>query len=299
MRTPNNKPQETGGDERRRDSLSARAVAGRERRGGPCCQGRGVEVALAAMGNTPGTRKGHATGQAKQESKSNFDVFQAIRDGDADGVKRWSGLRDAGVFDLSPADSVVLQCGETGGAITADVVLFQPVTDDKTGPQPTYRPPVNARENVETFPAREARFVRFTIEETSRSPACMDELEVFSGKTNVALARTGAALTSSGDFVHPKHPPAHLKDGQYGNSRSWSAKDAKDAWVQIELAGPTLIDRIVWSRDREGKFTDRLATRYRIEVGHEHGVKPGNIDRALQLTLEEMRDKTSDRVAQG
>lgn len=191
--------------------------------------------------------------------------------GKADSMKRWSGLHDAGVFDLSPADSVVLHCGEAGGAITADVVLFQPVTDDKTGPQPTYRPPVNARENVETFPAREARFVRFTIEETSRSPACVDELEILSGKTNVALAHTGAALTSSGDFVHPKHRLDHLNDGKYGNGRSWIAKDAKDAWVQFELAGPTLIDRIVWSRDREGKFTDRLATRYRIEVARTPG----------------------------
>ena len=64
---------------------------------------------------------------------------------------------------------------------------------------------MNARRNVETFPPREARFVRFTVEETNRSQVCIDELEIFSGETNVALAKTGAAATSSGDFVHPKH----------------------------------------------------------------------------------------------
>ncbi len=191
--------------------------------------------------------------------------------GKADRKKRWSGLHDAGVIHLSPADSVVLQCGEKGSAITADVVLFQPVADAAATPPPSYRPPVNARENVETFAPREARFVRFTIEETNRGQACIDELEVFSGKTNVALARTGAALTSSGDFVHPKHRLEHLNDGQYGNSRSWIAKDPANAWVQIELAEPALIDRIVWGRDREGKLTDRLVTRYRIEVARTPG----------------------------
>ncbi len=191
--------------------------------------------------------------------------------GKVDRQKRWSGLHDAGVFDLSPSDSVVLQSGEKGSAITADVVIFQPVADNPPTSRPAYRPPVNTRQNVETFPAHEARFVRFTIEETSRGQVCIDELEVFSGETNVALARTGAALSSSGDFVHPKHRLAHLNDGQYGNSRSWIAKDAENAWVQIKLAEPALIDRIVWSRDREGTHVDRLATRYRIEVARTPG----------------------------
>jgi len=36
--------------------------------------------------------------------------------------------------------------------------------------------------------------------------------------------------------------------------------------VQIEFAEPALVERVVWARDREGKFVDRLATRYRIDV---------------------------------
>src|SRR5207302_11449076 len=42
-------------------------------------------------------------------------------------------------------------------------------------------------------------------------------------------------------------------------------------WVQIELGEPTLINRVVWSRDREGKFIDRLATSYVIETALEPG----------------------------
>src|SRR5439155_11420700 len=36
--------------------------------------------------------------------------------------------------------------------------------------------------------------------------------------------------------------------------------------IEIELAEEVEIDRVVWGRDREEKFTDRLATRYRIDV---------------------------------
>lgn len=191
--------------------------------------------------------------------------------GKADRRQRWSGLHDAGVFDLSPADSVVLQSGETGSAVTGDVVIFQPLGDEEDAPPPGYRPAVNARRNIETFPPREARFVRFTVEETNHGQVCIDELEIFSGETNVAIAKTGATATSSGDFVHPKHRLAHLNDGQYGNDRSWIAKDTKDAWVQIELAGPATIDRIIWGREREGDRTDRVATRYRIEIAKAPG----------------------------
>ena len=41
--------------------------------------------------------------------------------------------------------------------------------------------------------------------------------------------------------------------------------------MQIELAEPVEIDRIVWARDRDGKFPDRLASRYKIEIALEPG----------------------------
>jgi hypothetical protein len=138
--------------------------------------------------------------------------------GKPDAKKRWSGLKDAGVFDLGPSDAIVLQSGETGGAITADVVLFQPVTKSDGMVQPSYRPAVSSVKNVETFPPVQARFVRFTIEATNRGEPCLDELEVYSGKTNLALMKTEAAVTSSGDFVHPRHPLEHLNDGMLGNN---------------------------------------------------------------------------------
>jgi cytochrome c553 len=132
------------------------------------------------------------------------------------------------------------------------------------------RPPVNPKLNTETFPPRQAKFVRFTIDRSSSGQPCIDELEVFSGGKNLALASAGATATSSGDFQHPLHKLAHINDGRYGNARSWIAA-GQQGWVQIELADAALIDRIVWARDREGRYSDRLAVEYRIEFA----VKPG------------------------
>ena len=131
------------------------------------------------------------------------------------------------------------------------------------------RDPVNAIENVESIPRAaqvEAKFIRFTIDATNASEPCIDELQVFAGDENVALASTGAKATSSGDFVHPLHKLEHLNDGQFGNPRSWIASQIKGGWAQIEFAKPAKVDRVAWGRDHNGQFADRVATDYRIEL---------------------------------
>jgi hypothetical protein len=127
------------------------------------------------------------------------------------------------------------------------------------------RPAVSAKHNIEQFTPREAKLVRFTIEKSNGALACIDELEIFSGKKNVALSSLGAKAASSGDFKHALHKLAHINDGLYGNAKSWISAMAKDGWVQIELPEITKIDRIEWARDREGTYADRLAVGYRIE----------------------------------
>lgn len=133
------------------------------------------------------------------------------------------------------------------------------------------RAAVNPGFNLDSFKPAKAKFVRFVIFETSSIEPCLDELEIFSAgpkPTNVALAAAGAKATSSGNY--PNAPSIHrldfIHDGKYGNGRSWISNKAGRGWVQIELAEPTTIDRVVWARDREGKFVDRLPTRYRIDV---------------------------------
>ncbi len=133
------------------------------------------------------------------------------------------------------------------------------------------RPPVSARQNEEVCEKREVRFIRFTIQKTTGGEGCIDELEVYAEGRNVALASSGAKATSSGDFVHPKHKLLHINDGRHGNDRSWIVDSAKGGWVQIELAEPTVIDRVVWGRDRNGQYADRLPIEYRIESAVEAG----------------------------
>lgn len=201
-------------------------------------------------------------------------TLKADGGGQVDSVARWSGFFDAGVHLLSPDSEIVLIGGDIGTAITADVIALQPEpTTQKITRPPVRRAPVDARKNEERFPPRVARRVRFSISRTNNnSEACIDELEVYSGTRNVALASEGAVATSSGDFVHELHKLEHINDGQHGNPRSWIVKRNDGGWVEIEFARPAKIDRIVWGRDRNGKYSDRLAIDYRIEAESESGV---------------------------
>ncbi|MDA1229508.1 MAG: DUF1553 domain-containing protein, partial [Planctomycetota bacterium] len=132
------------------------------------------------------------------------------------------------------------------------------------------RPPVNALLNEELFEPVAARYIRFTIEQTNASQPCIDELEIFSGTTNVALSSTGAKATCSSSLPgYEIHKLEHVNDGQFGNSRSWISNEPGRGWVQIELPEVATINRIAWARDRDGRFGDRVATKYTIEVAVE------------------------------
>lgn len=138
------------------------------------------------------------------------------------------------------------------------------------------RPPVSIARNIDRFTPVEAKFVRFTVTATNNGgEPCIDELEIFSAgdnPRNVALASAGAKATVSGTIAgFAIHKVEHLIDGQYGNAHSWISNQAGGGWAQVELPQKTLIDRVVWGRDREQRFVDRLATGYKIEVATEPG----------------------------
>jgi mono/diheme cytochrome c family protein len=194
--------------------------------------------------------------------------------GTVDNIAKWSGLHDAGVHLLSSESEIVLIGGDTGTAITADAIVLQPEsTIRKIAQPPTRRLAVQAKHNEERFTPTRTRRVRFSISKTNNgAEACLDELEVYSGTRNVALASEGAKATSSGDFVHELHKLEHINDGQHGNARSWIAGSREGGWVQLEFAQPTRIDRVVWGRDRTGAYNDRLPIHYKIEAELDAGV---------------------------
>jgi hypothetical protein len=138
--------------------------------------------------------------------------------------------------------------------------------------------------NEESFAPVDAKFVRFTIFATTGAEPCLDELEVWAGDRNVALATNGALVTASGTLSgYDIHKLEHLNDGLFGNSHSWISDEVGGGWVQIELPQNERIDRIVWGRDRDGVVHDRLAVNYCIEVAegldHWHGIA-SSADRA-------------------
>ena len=137
-------------------------------------------------------------------------------------------------------------------------------------PDSAARPAVTFNHNEELFEPVLARFIRFTVTATTGAQPCIDEIEIFEGSENLALASNGAIATCSSTLPgYEIHKLEHINDGKSGNANSWISNESGAGWIQIELSMPHIIQRIVWARDREGKFKDRLATEYHIEVATE------------------------------
>src|SRR5207342_3141368 len=64
---------------------------------------------------------------------------------------------------------------------------------------------------------------------------------------------------------------AHLNDGKMGNGHSWISRVPGSGSITIAWPEPTTIDRVIWGRDRELVYRDRLPTEYELEVAMEPG----------------------------
>ena len=192
--------------------------------------------------------------------------------GESEKKPLWSGLKAVGLHRFTEQTKLIVRGGETGTGITADVIVLQ----EKSGPVgklPSFRAPVNFAKNKERFSPRTIRRVRFTSLATTnndRYEPCLDELEVF-GPTeplkNLALAEAGVIPSSSGNYPpSDRHQLQHINDGMYGNGKSWISNEKGKGWVELEFPEPVLVDRVVWGRDRTGKFKDRLPVEYEISI---------------------------------
>jgi len=157
--------------------------------------------------------------------------------------------------------------------IEAALMQFEPLAQAELVDPNRLRAPVHPRLNVERFAPTPAKRLRFTILATSGGEPCLDELEVFTAgpsPANVALASFGTRATASGTYPNSEiHRLEHVNDGRHGNGRSWISSEPGKGWVELEFPETVAIQRIVWARDREEKFGDRLATEYRIEVAEQ------------------------------
>jgi len=123
--------------------------------------------------------------------------------------------------------------------------------------------------NVVAFPTQEAKYVRFVIRATSASQPCIDELEVYGpdDERNLALAKDGSKATASSCLSgYAIHQIAHLNDGRYGNDFSWIAAGTGEEWAQIELAEAAQVAKVVFSRDRERLYADRVPIHFAVQL---------------------------------
>jgi hypothetical protein len=162
-----------------------------------------------------------------------------------------------------------------------------------------FRPPVNPKINTDRFAPVAAKKLRFTIRSTNNLEPCLDEVEVFDViGANVARPGAGAKITSSGDtVVADRHELRFVNDGEYGNSRSWMSNEVGKGWVSIEFARERTIDRVVWGRDRQGQFSDRMATDYLIEVADASGKWRTVADSSDRAPFTSASDKAVDLTA--
>ena len=140
----------------------------------------------------------------------------------------------------------------------------------------TTRRVTDAAGNTEAFAPVDAKFVRFTIHDANAHPTlgviepCLDEFEIFTAEPaprNVALAAHGTKVTASGSKNSAAHTLPFIHDGRFGDARSWMSATKGRGWVLFELPEPARLAQIVWSRDRTGRYTDRLATAFTLEAG--------------------------------
>lgn len=225
--------------------------------------------------------------------------------GETEKTPLWSSLRNVGIHRLIKQSKLILRGGETGTGITADVIVLQAAKENEPNLQqlPSFRAPVKFAKNVERFASITAKRIRFTSFETTkddRYEPCIDELEVFTSdetSENIALASNGTVATSSGNYSETgRHQLKHINDGQYGNERSWISNENGKGWVQLEFPESVLINRVVWGRDRNGKFQDRLPVRYQIEVGDEQGEWTTVATSQDRLPINTPFDETTARV---
>ena len=158
--------------------------------------------------------------------------------------------------------AAVLDIDARIAAIEPQLTRFRTVKSELLASH-AHRTAVTYAHNEEVLQPVLARFVRFTIAQTTNAEPGIDELAIFANDRNVALATNGAKATVSSTLPgYAIHQCEHLNDGRTGNDHSWISNEDGKGVVQIEFAKPERIDRIVWARDQDGKVRDRLATDY-------------------------------------
>ncbi|MCH2374648.1 MAG: PSD1 and planctomycete cytochrome C domain-containing protein [Planctomycetes bacterium] len=148
--------------------------------------------------------------------------------------------------------------------------LAQPTPVAGSAGSTRLRPAISSRFVLDRFAPVMSKSLRITVLDSSSYEPCIDEIEVLSADDNprnVAAAENGGVASASSTVIgFRKHKLTFVNDGWYSNGRSWVSDEHAGGWVQIDFASDTLIDTVVWARGRLRFRSDRVPTKYRIEV---------------------------------
>ncbi len=164
----------------------------------------------------------------------------------------------------------------------------------------------------ESFDPVRADAVRMEVAATSGGSASLYEFEIHathdSGEPigNVALARLGArAIASSFALENQTRHPDNLIDESIDSRQAypWVAAHSGPAWVQIDLAQPTTLSRIVWHAGRTTPVSYELKVRIAGSdvwqtVAHTRDRLPMTIDRreASEMNLTGVSEEDVGRL---
>lgn len=191
--------------------------------------------------------------------QADYYQIKAVLAGVRHGERPWRGDGDA----TKELDAVRIELAKVDAALAA----LEPLADPKV--KSPRRLPVNPLLNVERFSPIKVMAVRFVVLATNQGEPCLDELEFFTPASGLqAIGPAGFKVRSSGDYTGAPaiHRLEFLTDGKIGNSHSWISNEVGRGWAEVAFPQPVEIDRIIWGRDREAKYADRLPIRYRIDV---------------------------------
>ncbi len=230
--------------------------------------------------------------------QTDYFAMKAVFEGVQHGERK---LRTAGD---SEREQELTQSQIRLAGLEVELEELEPRAQVGTAETNSLRAPVNPRRNIERFDPVSAKWLRFTVAKTTDAEPCLDELEVYvAGPAYQNIARDSVGTKSRASSVYPNsdlHRLEHLNDGKVGNSRSWISNERGQGWVELEFPGVVSIDKVVWGRDRQQKFTDRLAVDYRIEVAtqsNEWRVVASSADRQSYVPGKKPRELNFARLA--
>ena len=157
--------------------------------------------------------------------------------------------------------------------------VAQVVKDDST----VFRQIKPSQPNVIPFDSIQAKFLRFVVYSSHNGDPAIDELLIYGtddeDAPNLARINVKRVAASSCIVGYDIHRTENVVDGNFGNAASWVAGKTPTCenpeWIEIEWNDPVVVNRVVFSRDRQGEYADRVPLHFEIQISNDGEIWEG------------------------